>query len=788
MLRQREEYARYYGDFRGVDFSTDHTLVLDNRFPYAVNMYKDYFAGSGQGIETIPGYRFRIAPRLHDKVFGIHAFKSPAGDTKVLIHTGKYLFSWDGYGNKDEKGEESESGCTRLFSDMNLHDSVSFIFNNRLYIMDGGNYLVYDGETATPVKNSAYIPTTYINIMPTGENANNGTEYEQRNMLSPYFKHTFIADGENKVFKMNESGLDGIVSVKVYGTVQEVSAYTVDKANGTVTFNEGVEAPKKPEDAGYPEFYAGIEITAEKAVYDVKDVKIKRADGTVTTLAAYKDIPAEGFVSMVESATIATTFDNRVFFSGIPGKPNLILFCGRNDTGMVDPSYIGILNYMEDGVGNTPITAMLGVAGTLLVLKNDTQQDGSVYYHTPMETGEDILPKVYPSEAGLAGTGCLGAAINFLDDPVFISRLGLDAIGQLSVRYERAREHRSSMVDAKLINGKNVSPFSFMTIGDLASAKLCEWGGYLWVLVGDKVFLADSRQRFQNAAGDLEYEWYYLEGLGTYDTKEDKYYYLEKYPEMLVQKDGIRVDLEGYNGMPCKVITDLPENERPTEAPYYTSVSKDKRDFYINDTKITINYGYVIHDMSNGETVSLLVDTLGEKEGLGKYDPACYITVIDDNVFFGTANGRVFSFNFDKRNDEGLIEKKWYTFDGLTIFSGCALKMDNCGTPNMVKSTSKKTTVIKTKNLYSSGAKIRVRTNKNPYKEIAQINSKRFSFSDMDFSDFTFAMDGETLFAVTEKEKKWVEKQYFIYSDEYEKPFALFYLIYRYAVIGKYKG
>lgn len=778
MLKQREEYARYYGDFRGVDFSTDHTLVADNRFPYAVNMYKDYFAGSGQGIETIPGFRKRFTAPNGGKIHGIHSFRSVLGEEKVLIHAGNVLYDWKSYG-KDEADESGsavmEFTATAIRTDMNAHDSVSFIFNNRLYILDGKNYLVYDGETLSKVKDNAYIPTTYINIMPTGENANNGTEYEQRNMLSPYFKHTFIADGENKVFVMNEQNLDSIVSVKVYGTVQDASAYTVDEASGTVTFNEGAEPPKKPEDAGYPEFYAGIEITAEKAVYDVKDVKIKRADGTTTTLAAYKGVTSEKFVSMVESATIAATFDNRVFFSGIPGKPNLILFCGRNDTGMVDPSYIGILNYMEDGVGNTPIIAMLGVAGTLLVLKNDTQQDGSVYYHTPMETGEDILPKVYPSEAGLAGTGCLGAAINFLDDPVFISRLGLDAIGQLSARYERAREHRSSMVDAKLLNG-----------ADLASANLCEWGGYLWVLVGDKVFIADSRQRFQNAAGDLEYEWYYLEGLGTYEEKADKYYYLEKYPEMLVDESGNRIILDDASGRPCKVIADLPENERPTEDP--KNVKNAEYTVYINDIAIKIKYSYAIHNTSNDESVPLLVDTLGEKEGLSGYDPACYITVIDDNVFFGTEKGRVFSFNFDKRNNEGLIEKKWYTFDGITIFSGCALKMDNCGTPNMVKSTSKKTTVIKTKNLYSSGAKIRVRTNKNPYKEIAQINSKIFSFSDMDFSDFTFALDGETLFAVTEKEKKWVEKQYFIYSDEYEKPFALFYLIYRYAVIGKYKG
>ncbi len=773
MLKQREEYARYYGDFRGVDFSTDHTLVADNRFPYAVNMYKDYFAGSGQGIETIPGFRKRLnSPAARNPVLGMHSLRDTLGNTKVLVHVGHFLFDWETFGKTDD---EFENSCKNIDVVMNMHESVSFVFNNRLYIIDGWNYLVYDGETVTPVKNSAYIPTTYINVMPTGENANIGTEYEQRNMLSPYFKHTFIADGENKVFKMNESGLDGILSVKVYGEVQDASTYTVDAVNGTVTFNEGTEPPKKPEDMGCPEFYAGIEITAEKAVYDVKDVKIKRADGTTTTLAAYKGVTSDKFVSMIESATIATTFDNRVFFSGIPGKPNLILFCGRNDTGMIDPSYIGILNYMEDGVGNTPITAMLGVAGTLLVLKNDTQQDGSVYYHTPMETGEDILPKVYPSEAGLAGTGCLGSAINFLDDPVFISRLGLDAIGQLSARYERAREHRSSLVDAKLLNG-----------ADLSSAKLCEWGGYLWVLVGDKIFLADSRQRFQNAAGDLEYEWYYLEGIGAYTQKSPKWQYLEKYPEMLVKENGERIELTAFISMPCKIITDLPEYERPTEIPVL--VATEEKAVVIDGVEVKIKYSYSCYEKPNGGIEYLLVDTFGEMTGTGEYYPACYITVIDNNVFFGNEYGDIFSFNFDKRNEEGRFEKKWYSFDDIAIFSGCALKMDNCGTPNMVKSTSKKTTVIKTKNLYSSGAKIRVRTNKNPYREIAHINSKRFLFSDMDFSDFTFAMDGETLFAVTEKEKKWVEKQYFIYSDEYEKPFALFYLIYRYTVIGKYKG
>ena len=44
-------------------------------------------------------------------------------------------------------------------------------------------------------KHPVYVPTTYINIIPSGENANAGTEYEQRNVLTPRFKHTFVAFG-----------------------------------------------------------------------------------------------------------------------------------------------------------------------------------------------------------------------------------------------------------------------------------------------------------------------------------------------------------------------------------------------------------------------------------------------------------------------------------------------------------------------------------------------------------------------------------------------------------------
>lgn len=72
--------------------------------------------------------------------------------------------------------------------------------------------------------------------------------------------------------------------------------------------------------------------------------------------------------------------------------------------------------------------------------------------------------------------------------------------------------------------------------------------------------------------------------------------------------------------------------------------------------------------------------------------------------------------------------------------------------------------------------------------QIARINNAIFSFEDLDFSDLTFNTTEQSLFAIKEKEKQWVEKQYYLFSDEYLKPFALFSISYRYRVAGRYKG
>lgn len=854
------EYSRYYAGFRGVDFSHDHTQVSENRLAYLVNMYKDYQSGQGEALETIPGFRkradFSRPSKDNNTIYGVFHFKK--GDKEhVLVHCGNELCLWNNYpysvgvpmsatiqvsatGREDEvlklyifeaeidfpidsvngiidiqnefgqrvsihsyyndadkkiyitssvlsNGERVNltyrEGLLRtsdtLYSDMNEHKSTSFICNNRLYIMDGKNYLVYDGETVEPVMDNAYVPTTYINIIPSGENANIGTEYEQRNILTPKFKHTFIGDGTTKTFYMNEKGLDKdldsgdpVISVKVYGEELEGSKYTVDVDEGKITLKEDTEAPKKPEDAGYEKGYAGIEITASK--------KYTSIDGVTDNM--------ETIAELITNCTLCTTFDGKVFVTGNPKYPNHVFYCGMS-SGYTDPSYFGVLNYMQDGVGSAPITGIMSVSNTLMVLKSDTQQDSSVYFHYGMDTEKNILPRIYPSEQGLSGLGCVGSCVNFLDDPIFISQLGVEGVSQLKIASERTNEHRSSLVDAKLVNT------------DLSKACLAEWGGYLCVLVDGKIFLADSRQRYQDATGAMQYEWFYLEDIGVWDGQYQEYTYSTFLPNEFSRVEITHEDGSKYSIEIAENVYDAELNENVnllgTTANTLDGEGKPKQiyatfvEVEIGDQMYNIQCFYVLREDKEGKTHAYLCESKGNYIG-GTFKPATILLSMKDkgkdNLFFGTENGWVCSFNFDQRDEYGEIPASAYHFDNRTIFCGCATLMDNCQIPHLTKNTVKRSTVIKTKSFKTSVAKVKVRTNQKPYEQIARINSSLFSFNDMNFTDFTFITTDQSLFAVNEKEKRWVEKQYFIYSDEYLQPFSLYYISYRYKVAGKYKN
>ena len=341
---------------------------------------------------------------------------------------------------------------TEIYSGMNPRRSQTFVYNNILYIKDGINYLSYDGQTIGEV--TGYIPTTSIGRGPKG----GGTIYEDVNMLSDYRKNGFNGDGESTEFHLDAQNINSVLSVIVNDGLVGTDAYSVDLTRGIITFNT---APSKP----YTDGQDNVFITFKK------------------TVAGYRE--------RINKCTLLTVFDNRVFFSGNQDYPNVLWHSSLND-----PTYVSDLDYYNEGLDLAPIKSMVAGNNALWVFKEPSQANTTVFYHNPTIDAE--YGKIYPSSHSSISTGCVASGINFNDDICFFSDRGLEGISG-DITSEQVVAHRSSLVDAKLLAETNYK-----------NMILEEWEGYLLVIIDNKVYLADSKQRF-NLNNNIEYDWYYWE-------------------------------------------------------------------------------------------------------------------------------------------------------------------------------------------------------------------------------------------------------------------------------------
>jgi hypothetical protein len=419
--------------------------VKTYRSPDSVNMWKNYNNAQGKGIETRPGM-IQLA-NFGLKINGIY-FYDVQDVTQVIIHSGTKLYKWNNYPEKPTKSEN----LTELFDNMNIIESQMFVFNNVMFIKDGINYLEYNGITIKEVEGT--VPTTTISKLPTGA----GTTYQDINLLTPKRKNSFVADGESIKYQLDTNEIDSTsVVATVNGiTMLENNGFTVDRQNGIITFSV---APTTP-------------------LTDGQDNVVIEFSKTIS-----------GNKEKITKCNMLTMFDNRIFYSGNQDYPNVLFYCE-----LEDPRYVSDQNYYNEG-DLTPIKAIVPGNNCLWVLKKQNQSNSSVFYHSP--TIDYDYGKVYPKQQSNISTGCLSTGINFADDIVFLSNYGLEAISG-DIQAERLLAHRSSNVDKKMVNETGYE-----------NAKIVEYKGYLLILINSKVYLADSRQRFQNIS--IEYEWYYWE-------------------------------------------------------------------------------------------------------------------------------------------------------------------------------------------------------------------------------------------------------------------------------------
>lgn len=461
---------------------------------------------------------------------------------------------------------------------------------------------------------------------------------------------------------------------------------------------------------------------------------------------------------IVYSSRVCECFDGRIFISGFSEAPNAVLYSSRDRSGKNNPLYFSIANYFEDGIGRYPVASMLAVGNSLAVFKKGDDGSGSIFYHTPTANDSPLVPKIYPVSYVHSGVCALGASISFYDDPLFISPLGVTALDKEQINYDRNVSCRSGNVNSRLLSE------------NLEQASLASWCGYLAVLTDGRIYLADSRQTFRDELGKMQYEWYFLSGIGSYFGDESVFRYSSEAP------DGYEVH---------ESMDDVVEGE-------VLNVFDDIGNL-------------IYYTVENG--IKYRVYRTSEKKG-GTFYPA-KILASDGNgrLFFGTENGDICIFNNDRRGKKSLnvmtgdsideenyklimgrrIHPDYYNFAGHAPKYVISTVSDNCGMPHFTKNTVKNSLTARIKCYGKGNMTVDVETNAKGYKEIAEFTDSDLDFSNINFSSFSFYTDNRLSIPTAERERGWCEKRITVSSNKANCPLGIYSLTYRFTIKGPVK-
>ncbi len=452
-------------------------------------------------------------------------------------------------------------------------------------------------------------------------------------------------------------------------------------------------------------------------------------------------------------------YDGRIFAAGNPNCPGVVFYSSRDKSGIINPLYFGENDYFDERDGGY-VSELLPTSDSLAVFCTTASGETRIFYHEGKDTDIDLIPRIYPVTYTHRGLGESFDAIPFFDDYVFLSKNGLLGIDKSEISLSRNITTRSNNVNTYLLRE------------NLSTARMALWMGYLVIAVDGRMYLADSRQRFRNDRGGMEYEWFFLNRIGTYTGDGTVYRYASE------PLDGLQVK-EGFEE---RAVADG------------TTISYDK-----------FGQRYSYYSTENGTRYA--VYSTDERHG-GVFNPVCAIEANGNLLLFGTENGDLCVFNNDMRGTPPLslylsedydeqeyrrsfgarIESEYYSFASHPAGYVLSTTLDNAGVPNSEKSTVKGTLAIKCKSHSRGQIRVEAEANGGTYSEVCVFPSTAFCFDNLDFSTLSLSCEEAYTRAFSEKLKGWVEKRITVSSFEYCSPIAIHSIAYIFKTKGKIKN
>lgn len=437
-------------DLLGVDYND--TVADNRRSPNMTNL-----VNNNGFLESRKGHKI-LAHIANAPINGV--WNVDANNDTFIVHCGSELYEIDA----------TFTNVVRIKTGLANRKSSGFYFNGELIILDGLRALIYhDNGTNWVVENLdeiGYIPTTAAGRQPSGIG---GIKVDSVNQFSKYRINQFLSDGESTEYFLDGSDWDEerpiVTELTDTGAIVPITGFSWDHTKGKVTFNE---APKKSPVEGQDNIF----------------IRFKANDVT----------------NYINNCTFGVLFgyegnNNRLFVSGNPEYPNVDWYCYVDDF-----TYFPSNNFMK--IGTQPITGYSRIGdGALAIHKKISDTDCTVYYRTYNSIGGQ---QVFPLSAGVKNVGCLNNACcqNFLNDPVFLSELGVYSVTSgLSTTNERFADERSYYIKSKLSKEPN-----------LEKAVAIVNGTRYYLAVNNHVYVADKRflSSNDNSISNYQYEWFYL--------------------------------------------------------------------------------------------------------------------------------------------------------------------------------------------------------------------------------------------------------------------------------------
>jgi hypothetical protein len=312
-----------------------------------------------------------------------------------------------------------------------------------------------------------YVPTTGINghyeydelndegTNVPGSEENPGvwvapTDYDDRNLLNPKQINTFTTDGIHDTYYLNQNNCTvNKVEQHLKTKCSNVNGHDVPDLNGTYYAEVWIEVPAAnytvtQADDDADEFATSIQFSTVPDAAEKVNIRITfTPQSTSTTFAVGRD---RGYI---EKCTIVTRFgyfnNNRFWFAGNPNYRNTDYMSGVDD-----PTYFPASGWTKIGSDMTAIQGYLHYGSELAVIKEDNQQDSTIYMRSAILTEDNNI--LFPVQQGAQGQGAISKYClkTLKDEPLFLSKDGVFAIVGTDTSNERTVPNRSFYIDKVL--------------------------------------------------------------------------------------------------------------------------------------------------------------------------------------------------------------------------------------------------------------------------------------------------------------------------------------------------